>query len=57
MTDFENVKRYDFYGSKDEFKKGDFVYYTYYESLLFAYKSLLEQYKQEFVNRELEKKV
>ena len=57
MTYFENVKRYDFYDSKDEFEQGDFVYYTDYESLLFAYKSLLQQYKQEFVNRELEKKV
>jgi hypothetical protein len=63
MTDFENVKRYDICSreyegwTEEEFDSGDYVKYPDYESLLFAYKSLLQQYKQEFVNKELEKKV
>jgi hypothetical protein len=63
MTDFENVKRYDVYSreyegwSEQESDFGDYVKYPDYESLLFAYNSLLQQYKQEFVNKELEKKV
>lgn len=47
MTDFENVERFDIVAidcettQKHYYFNGDYVKYEDYESLLFAYKSLL----------------
>ena len=46
MIDFENVKKHYFLTDDDDNITGVYVKHKDYESLLFAYKSLLSEYRQ-----------